>query len=219
MQNLHVTLIGEPTGVPFNFASDAKEFTFPASGLYQTVGYLRAQLGESDDISDSVPVSVPAPLSFADYMAGRDSAVDPILSGVEMRSLPLIALSDGGIAARRVYEARKSLHAQYSWWHGERFIDIKRAGYELLRSGRGPDSVELFRINSERFPDDWMSWENLGRGQVGAGKIDDARQSYQCALALDAENFDRGDLVSAINEGGGSARIDVAPGCPVSRHP
>ena len=219
LENVPVTLIGEPTGVSLNSFADSKAFGFPDIGLKQSVSFLRSQKGESDDMSDSLGVNVPAPFSFADYIAGHDPAVDPILAGAEMRSLPVIALSHGGVAARKVYDARKALRGRFPWWYDPRFIDIKKVGYVLLNAGRGADSVEMFKINAERVPDDWMSWENLGRGQTGAGEIAQARQSYQCAMALDPENFDRGDMMQAIDEGGGSRAIDVATGCPVGRGP
>jgi len=219
LQNVPVTLIGEPTGVALNLFADSKDFSFSDIGVTQSVSFAASQMSESGDLSDSVPVSVPAPFSFADYIAGHDPAVDPILAGAEMRSLPVIALNGSGAEARKVYEARKSLHARYAWWNGPRFIDIKTVGYELLRTNRGADSVEMFKINAERVPDDWMRWENLGRGQTGAGQIVQARESYQCAMLLDPQNFDRGDMVAAIDEGGGPKAVKIAPGCPASRNP
>jgi len=44
---------------------------------------------------------VAAPFSFSDYAAGRDPAIDSIMGGKEMRSIPLIALNDGGQKAVR----------------------------------------------------------------------------------------------------------------------
>jgi hypothetical protein len=214
LKNVPVSIVGEPTGTALNTVSDAQAYGFPDIGLRQTVTSARSQMSSEDDLADTVQVNYPAPLTFRDYVAGRDPAVDPILRGEDLRSLTVIARQDGGAAMRRAYEARKGLRAAYGWWDDPRFIDIKQTGYDLLNGGRAADAVQLFQLNAERFPDDWMSWENLGRGQTGAGDLKGARESYRCALAIDPENFDRGDLIAAIREGGGEAAVAMPAGCP-----
>jgi hypothetical protein len=212
LQNVPVTLVGEPTGTPLNSSSDANSFAFPDIGMRLSVTVRTGQLGESDDLSTSVPVDVPAPFSFADYVAGRDPAVDPILRGDEMRSLTAIALADGGGAARRAYEARKALSSRYPWWSKPRFEDVKRLGYTLLRADRALDAVQIFGLLTELYPDSWNSWESMGRAQAAGKLLAQARESYRCALALDRENFDAADLRQALLEA--PTETQLPTGCP-----
>ncbi|HVT41048.1 MAG TPA: hypothetical protein VHE78_18575, partial [Gemmatimonadaceae bacterium] len=81
-----VTLVGEPPGAARNAFGDAMTFEYPRTGLHLRVSTVRHQGLASTDLSEIIPVDVPARFSFADYAAGRDPAVDPILRGDEMRS-------------------------------------------------------------------------------------------------------------------------------------
>jgi tetratricopeptide (TPR) repeat protein len=215
IKNVPLSLVGEPTGPPLNMASDAVSFAYPATKLRQDVTIRRTQMGNSDDVSLSLPVDVPAAFSFADFTAGRDPALDPILSGQEMRSIAVIALAEGGLAARQAHERRKPLLARYPWWAKPRFDDVKSVGYVLLRSGRAPDAMQIFALMTELYPDHWNSWESLGRAQTAANLKAEARQSYRCALALDPENWDSGDLKTALAEAPNEPR-SLPAGCPTS---
>ena len=104
---LPLTVVGEPSAAGLNHFGDPTNRTYARTGLRLSVSTLRHQLAESSDLSEFVPVDVPAQFTFADFSAGRDPAVDPIIRGDEMRSIPVIARTDGGAAARRAYEARR----------------------------------------------------------------------------------------------------------------
>jgi tetratricopeptide (TPR) repeat protein len=199
-RNTPATLVGEPAGSPWNMASDSRSFAFPNTKLRLSVAVSTAQMSESTDLSETVLPDVPAPFSFADWAAGRDPAVDPILAGREMRSVSVIALDDSGAAGRSAYAERKSAFRRHDWWKPPRFADVKRVGYDLLRGKRAQDSADMFRLMTELYPDEWNSWESLGRAQTELGQKQEARESYRCALKLDPENWDSGDLKAALAE-------------------
>ena len=198
VRNTPTTLVGEPTGGYYNQSSDAQAFDFPDTHLRLTVAIASAQMSQSNDLSNTIVPDVPAMFSFADWSAGRDPAIDPILAGQEMRSTGVVALMDGGAAARAADVRRRGAYARVAWWRPTSFIDVKTVGYDLLRANRAGDAAEMFTLMAELYPTDWNSWESLGRAQTAQNDLAGARASYRCALLQDPQNFDAPDLHAAI---------------------
>jgi tetratricopeptide (TPR) repeat protein len=194
------SIVGEPSGAALNHYGDAEPIQYAKTGLQLYVSTLWHQLNEYDP-GAWVYVDVPAPFSFADYAAGRDPAIDTILAGEDMRALPVIALADGGARARSVLKERQKKFAKYDWWAPPRFRDVKTVGNDLLEDlGRPEDAAEIFTLLTELYPNEWNSWERRGRAQTAAGDKAGAAMSYRCALALDPDTYEDGDLNAAIAE-------------------
>lgn len=66
--------------------------------------------------------------------------------------------------------------------------DINRWGYELLRGGMATESVDIFRFGTQIFPADANLFDSLGEALTVSGRREEAIQSYQRSLALDAAN-------------------------------
>jgi hypothetical protein len=197
LKHTQYTIVGEPTGSALNHFGDPTVRKYPLTGLRLTVSTLRHQLSRSDDLSEFIPVDVPAPFSFADYAAGRDPAVDPILRGEEMRSIPVIALSDGGAAARKAYEDRKVRFAKYDWWAPPREIDLRHVAQALRQQKRMTDALATCKLNAEMHPYVWNVWLNLGSTQRAAGHTVESLQSLRRVLELDPNNFNA-DVIRPI---------------------
>lgn len=213
LEHMRATVIGEPSGAGANSYGDAEAKKYPRTGVQLYVSTLWHQLDQYDP-GARIYVDVPARFTFAGYAAGRDPAVDAILRGDEMRSIPLIALMDGGAAARRVFATRQEQFRKYDWWSTPRFKDLKSIGADLLEDHKRPaDAVEMLELLTELYPDEWNSWESLGRARIAAGLKKEGLESYACALAIDPDTFEDGDLRKAIAESGMS--IAVPSTCPV----
>jgi hypothetical protein len=218
-----VTVVGEPAGAALNHFGDAVERRYPRTGLRLYVSTLRHQLSNSSDVAEFIRVDVPAPFSFADYAAGRDPAVDPILRGDEMRSLPIIATTDGGAAARAAH-ARAARFAKFAWWTPPRELDLRVACSQLLEQSRVADALETCRLNTEIHPWIWNVWLNLSRVQHTAGDAAGRLRSLRRVLEIDPMNFnaswiretlDRGMRPAVIRYGATLKEIEeaVAPLC------
>jgi hypothetical protein len=197
LKYMQFTIVGEPTGSALNHFGDPTVRIYPLTGLQLTVSTLRHQLSQSSDLSEFIPVDVPAPFSFADYAAGRDPAVDAILRGEEMRSIPVIALSDGGAAARKAYEDRKVRFAKYTWWTPPREIDLRHVAQALRQQKRMADALETCKLNADMHPYIWNVWLNLGSTQRAAGLTVESLQSLRRVLELDPNNFNA-DVIRPI---------------------
>lgn len=201
LKHVKLTVVGEPAGAALNSFGDAEAHKYPKTGMLLYVSTLRHQLSSSNDLSEIIPVDVPAPFSFADYAAGRDPAIDPILNGEEMRSIAIIARIDGGAAARKAYEERKTGFARYSWWAPPKEIDLRFVCRTLLEDKRIQDGLETCRLNAEIHPFIWNVWYNLGAAQKDAGLVAERIQSYRRVLELDPANHNGIALRQAIADG------------------
>lgn len=210
-----VTLIGEPAGAALNSYGDAASRPYPALGLNLDVSTVRHQLSQSSDLRSFVPVDVPAVMSFGDYAAGQDPAVDPILAGEETRSIPLIALQDGGAAARRAHRERAKRFAEIDWHRPPEEIAMRRVVDELTKQGRHEDAVETAKLTAEIHPYVWNSWYNLAQAQNAAGSPHREQRyaSYKCVVLLAPTNWNVPGILELF------ARDSVEPeppsGCPV----
>jgi CubicO group peptidase (beta-lactamase class C family) len=66
--------------------------------------------------------------------------------------------------------------------------DLNNIGYGLLMEGRLPESLFLFRLNIERFPQDANAYDSLGEACLVAKDLTCARENYARALELDPKN-------------------------------
>jgi len=217
LEHVPHTVVGEPAGGPLNHFGDPTSRTYPRTGLHLLVSTLWHQLSSSDDLGDFISVDIPAPFSFADYAAGRDPAVDPILRGEEMRSIPVIALSDGGASAREVYEARQGRSAKYDWWTPPQEIELRHVCDALRERGRMTDALETCKLNTEIHAFVWNVWLNLGLAQRRAGLKQEGLASYRCVLVLDPSNFNAADIRQLLAREDPSEAVGLAPGCPGGR--
>jgi hypothetical protein len=210
MDNMDVSVIGEPMGAAPNSYGDPTEIRYERAHLKLHISTVY-HLSDGFDLREYSSVDVPAPFSFADWSAGRDPAVDPILRGDEMRSLAAVALADGGAAARRVQAERGQRYEAYEWWEPAPEIVLRRATHRLLDAGRIPDAVETAILNAELHPDSWRTWYNLGRAQSAAGARAASQTSYRRVLDLDPANFNRSEIAAALAEDTSSHTFAAPP--------
>jgi tetratricopeptide (TPR) repeat protein len=202
LENTDHTAIGEPMSAPINSYGDPRSIPFAKTGLRMNLSTVSHQLGDPEDIRPFAPVDVPAPFSFADYAVGRDPAVDPILRGEEMRSLQVIALADGGAAARRVWEQRKLAYSKYDGWSPPTEIVLRRAAQTLLEQKRVGDAVETAGLNADIHPEEWRVWYNLAKAQAAAGQKTESLASYRRVLEIDPNNFNLHEIRKLFEDAG-----------------
>ena len=213
LDNVQATLVGEPAAAPLNSYGDPTAKTYPKAGFRAEISTIWHQKGDSNDLRSYLPVDVPAPFAFADYLAGRDPAVDAILAGHEMRSIPQIIRSDGGAKARQIYQARVAKFARLDWFEAPTELELRRACDHLVAAKRLGEAVEACGLTTEIHPFVWNSWYNLGQAQRAAGMMQQRLSSYRCVLALEPENFNGPALRKAIAES--TTPVPLPPACPV----
>ncbi|NOT07730.1 MAG: hypothetical protein HOP28_05910 [Gemmatimonadales bacterium] len=216
VDHLEVTIVGEPSAAGFNHYGDPTYRTYPRTGLRLSVSTLWHQLSNSRDLAEFVPVDVPAPWSFADFAAGKDPAVDPILRGIDMRSIPVIATSDGGTAAAAAYRDRAARFGGLWWWGPPSEFALRQSCDLLRERGRLADAVAACRLNADLHPHTWNVWYNLGFAQRAAGMLKERLASYRCVIAIAPENWNVPTLQRLLAQPGNEGS-EMAPGCPAGR--
>jgi hypothetical protein len=213
MEFLPISLVGEPSAAGLNHFGDPTARTYSRTGLRLSVSTLRHQLAESNDLSEFIPVDVPAVFSFADFRAGRDPAVDRILRGDEMRSIPVIARRDGGAAARKAYQDRKRTFANVSWWRAPTEFAMRQACDALQKEKRFQDALETCRLTADMHPTTWNVWYNLAVAQRAAGLMKERLASYRCVVAIAPDNWNVPSIRRLLAQPGNEGN-ELAPGCP-----
>jgi hypothetical protein len=202
IDHTEVSVIGEPAGAGPDSYGDATTIDLRRGRLH--VSTLYHKLDDIGERPDFTPVDVPALFSFADYAAGRDPALDPILEGREMRSLALVAKEDGALAARKTYEERRQQFSSLAEWSTPRFINMIRAVGRLEDQKRLGEAVDLSVLVSEMYPSSARAWSVRGDVESAAGRNADALGSFTRALEIDPYNVDnveqRHALISAGRE-------------------
>lgn len=78
--NTHALFVGEPTGSPVNQYGDSRRVSLPASGVEVRISTLYWQKSDPRDPRPWVAPDLPAPIRFADWLAGRDPALEAIFA-------------------------------------------------------------------------------------------------------------------------------------------
>lgn len=61
---------------------------------------------------------------------------------------------------------------------------LNTLGYELLQMGFTPEAVAVFEMNVDAYPQEPKPHDSLGDGYSAAGRLEDARRSYERAIEL-----------------------------------
>ena len=86
--------------------------------------------------------------------------------------------------------------------------ELNRVGYWLLRNGRTKDAVEIFKLNTEAFPDSWLAHDSLADGYANDGQKALGIEHYRKSLQLNPaqSSGERGALQQLIGKAHDPAR-------------
>ena len=89
---------------------------------------------------------------------------------------------DAGIAEYREMKAKQS--ATYDFAEPE----LNRLGYNLLRSGKIKEAIEIFKLNVEAYPQGFNTYDSLGDAYMASNERELAIQNYKKSLELNPNN-------------------------------
>ncbi len=61
---------------------------------------------------------------------------------------------------------------------------INSYGYRVMGEGRLEEAIDIFRLNTETFPDAYNTWDSLAEAYMNSGRRDLAIQYYRKVLEL-----------------------------------
>jgi len=194
-----VIFVGEPTAQNVNFYGDPTSITLPHSGLTVATASLWWQDMDPRDQRKSTSPEVAAAMTFQDYVAGRDAAVDlamtmsvPMTIDEWMESR-LAGGIDSVLAGYRAYIA-DPMH-RYLPDQEQR---LNSYGYRLLSKKRIPDAIVVFQVVAKTHPDSWNAFDSLGEAFAAAGDKMHALEAYRRSLELNPDNGNGKSMIEKI---------------------
>lgn len=187
--------IGEPAASKPTSYGDGYRIVMPNSRITVRASIAYWQAGQNRDPWTWVDVA--APLTFADYAAGRDPALEAALN-----ETPPISLSDrvlaetGGLAAvRQVVDAhRRDSTNRYA----NITMQVIRAAERLFFARRGEEAVMVAKIATEHDPRSAVAFNVLAHLAHRTGRTDIARPAVLRVLELDPNNREARTLLEQL---------------------
>ncbi|HEX7333125.1 MAG TPA: serine hydrolase [Pyrinomonadaceae bacterium] len=99
-----------------------------------------------------------------------------------------------GIAQYRDLKAKQT--ATYNFDEPE----LNTLGYRLLRTGKPRESIEIFKLNVEAYPQGFNTYDSLGEAYMTVNERDLAIQNYKKSLELNPNNTDAVEALKKLEK-------------------
>jgi hypothetical protein len=179
--------IGEPASSRPTHYGDAFKAVMPNSKISTRTSIKYWQSGQ--DLRPFNPIQVAATMTFADYVAGRDPALEAALAFVGVASLTdrLVAAAERGGSSNAVESAKSYVDDPT---HRYRDIEREFINAEQLMVGKkqGAAALEVARWSAGRFPKSSDLAVIQAYVANAQGAKDEARKAIAAALAIDPSN-------------------------------
>ncbi len=185
-QHTHALFVGEPMGSRPDTFGDARRTRLPNSGLTVRVSTLFWKNWLAGEYRDSVAPHVPVPVTFEDYAAGRDPALEAALAH-ELPGSPVdylgTLLTETDVNTAALFISKYLLDPKFAGNDLERsMLDL---GYRFLERGDAANARYTFLLAEtyySRSPDVLAA---LGVALEALDRGEEAVEAYQRALARD----------------------------------
>ena len=181
--------VGEPTGENVNFYSDAEDIVLPNTQLRVAISAVLWQDFDQRDARRFTAPQLSAPMTFDDYVYGRDAALDLALT---VHDLPSLADSLRAELAAGGYDDALAAYRRFMTNPINQFAPTEQVanllGYTFVRQKRLDDAAAIFRVNSVVHPSSWNVWDSLGDGYARLGRKVEAVAAYRESLRLNPAN-------------------------------
>jgi hypothetical protein len=191
--------VGEPTGENVNFYGDAARIELPNSGLVVRASTLWWQNLDPRDRRLWTGPQLAAELSSKDYLTNNDPALKAILSYTPKKELTeqlteALAGNDVALAAKRFREFVSD--------PANKYVNVESAinsfGYTLMATNRLDQAIEIFKLNTEAYPQSSNVWDSLGEAYMNKGNKELAIKNYEKSLELDGSNANAVQMIKRL---------------------
>jgi tetratricopeptide (TPR) repeat protein len=176
--------VGEPTGSSPNLYGDPVVMTLPNSKMPFRVSTLWHQIDPRDTRPWTAPEIFTEPAA-EDFRNNRDPAWQAILEyapGKTFRDIAaeLVATKDWALFLNK-YKAFKADPKN-------RFADtetqMNALGYNLLQAQRAAEAIEIFKLNTEAYPNSANVFDSLAEAYLAGGNKAEAIKNYEKAVRI-----------------------------------
>jgi hypothetical protein len=203
-EHTDVRFVGEPAGSKPNHWGDARHVVLPNSAIQVSISAWRWQTRLPWDDRPWFAPQIPAPPTFADYVAGRDPALAAILvdrGAPSLEQMVRSALAGEGVSAVGDALDRYLERRPDRWTTSE--AEINRLGYTLMGEGQIEAAIAVFQHNADRYPASANCYDSLAEAHLAAGHHEQAIALYRKALEVDPDFANAQAMLDRIQSGHG----------------
>jgi tetratricopeptide (TPR) repeat protein len=195
----NTTFVGEPTGENVNFYGDATRIELPNSKLVVRASTLWWQNLDPRDRRLWTGPQIAAEMTSRDYLTNNDPALKAILSYSPKKELTeqlmdALSANDVALAAKRFREFRNDPANTYL----NTEATMNGFGYKLMGMKRLDQAIEIFKLNTEAYPQSSNVWDSLGEAYMNKGDRELAIKNYEKALELDPSNGNAATILKRL---------------------
>ena len=187
----NVIFVGEPSAENINFYGDNRQVVLPNSKIPVRLSFAWWQDKPQWENGPWTAPHLAVDMSFDEYRSNKDPVLEAVLSFSDDDFIvdPMAYLT-------KIYESGQSeeveLEAQKLVKDPKyRFVDFEdhfnRLGYDLLRSNRVQESISIFALNTNLFPESANTWDSLAEASVKANRTEKAIEYYRKVIELDPD--------------------------------
>jgi tetratricopeptide (TPR) repeat protein len=187
--NTNTLFVGEPTASSPNQYGDNAPVVLPNSKLTVRLSTLWWQDMDPRDRRVWQAPDLSTELTFADYRAGRDPAMEAILNykpGASIVEIIRTAAEKNDPAGARAALSQFLKDPLHKYAAVEQ--DINHLGYEFLNAKTFDQAILVLKLNVETFPDSFNTWDSLGEAYMDRGDKELAIENYSKSFALNPKN-------------------------------
>jgi tetratricopeptide (TPR) repeat protein len=180
--------VGEPTAENVNFWGDIKTEVLPISKLNVNLSWLWWQNMDPRDKRQWTAPNLAAEMSFENYKAGYDSAMNIILNFKEekrtdekIKELVAAGKMDEAIAVTKEY-MENPLHR---YCKNELEDKINDMAYSLAFQNKLKEAGRFFKMNVQFFPNSANAYDSYAECLYRLGKKEEAVKNYEIAISKD----------------------------------
>jgi tetratricopeptide (TPR) repeat protein len=197
--NTNTLFVGEPTAASPNMYGDNAAVVLPHSKLSVRLSTLWWQDMDPRDKRVWQAPDLSAELTFADYRAGRDPAMEAIL---KYKPSPGIVEVVKAAADKNDYDGAKEALTRFIEDPLHKYAtvesDINRLGYEFLNARKLDQALLVLKLNVEAYPGSFNTWDSLGEIYMDRGDKELAIQNYAKSLELNPKNYGARDQLERL---------------------
>lgn len=182
--------VGQPTSANVNFYGDPAGKELPNSHLDLEMAHLYWQ---DEDPRDKRTATFPEVAilsgSFADYVEGKDAALDYCLHApVPNRFEDLLTVASAAGEEAALAQYRSYVEDPLHVYSGELERRLNTLGYKLLAAQQSKQAVVLFQVNAVMHPDSANAFDSLGEAETANSEREAAIRAYRRSLQLNPQN-------------------------------
>ncbi len=191
LKHTNTLLVGEPPGAPVNGYGDPQTYHLSNSGMQLEISSVYWQMGHPKNDSWHQVIDLPFVFKGADYVTGRDRALDFILElDHPYKSLPAILIESNIEEFQKVYQQRLNLFAKYDWWKSFDEREMRFAARDLFDQGEKSKSYMGFDALTQLYPQSWRAWRDYATRVLTTPDKEKARRLIEKGLAVNPVSTD-----------------------------